>query len=141
MKNSAVFFKDTYILKVHQLNRISDFKYLSCEPGCGTWSIYEKYFPCFHRTRKILEMQFKCAFNAFLSIYILVFFSDNTGVSCFCCNGWTCGFHLLNNCQDYLLSAFFYFAFNLVFKIQRCFIINNCAIIWIKNNSYHDQYQ
>lgn len=73
MKNSAVFFKDTYILKVHQLNRISDFKYLSCVPGCGTWSIYEKYFPCFHRTRKILEMQFKCAFNAFLSIYILVF--------------------------------------------------------------------
>lgn len=57
---------DTYISKVHQLNQICDFKYLSREPGCLTFShIYNFSYPCFHRIRKIFKIPFKCTFNAF----------------------------------------------------------------------------
>lgn len=34
MKYEDAFLNDTHISKVHQLNRISDLKYLSCELGC-----------------------------------------------------------------------------------------------------------
>lgn len=71
----------TYISKVHQLNQIFDFKYLSCTPGCLTCShIYDFSYPCFSESGRFLKFHLNAHSTLFVDYYVVAFFSSTIQV-------------------------------------------------------------
>lgn len=76
-----IYSNDTCISKVHQLNQICDFKYLSCEPGCLTFFIFITFLiRVFSESGRFLKFHLNAHSTLFVDYYVVAFFSSTIQV-------------------------------------------------------------